>query len=168
MLRIDGRRRANCDGITRRTLPEAAGAGLLGLSLPQVLAAETFGGDRSSARARSVIFLYLFGGPSQLETFDLKPEAPEKIRGPCRPIASRTPGLLIGEHLPRLAGVSDKFCVVRSMTHTYNDHSGAGPYIQTGRPWQVPLGGGLNPPAPDSPPLGPLHSSPSNPTPALT
>jgi hypothetical protein len=154
MLRIDGRRRAACDGITRRTLLEAAGAGLLGLSLPELLAAETIRGDRPSARARSVIFLYLFGGPSQLETFDLKPGAAEKIRGPFRPVASRTPGLLIGEHLPRLAGISDKFCVVRSMTHPYNDHSGAAHYMQTGRMWQVPIGGGFNPTAQDWPAMG--------------
>lgn len=154
MLQINGRRRAACDGITRRTLLEAAGAGLLGLSLPEVLRAEARGSQRPVAKARSVIFLFLFGGPSQLETFDLKPEAPERIRGPFRPIASRTPGLLIGEHLPRLAGISDKFCVVRSMTHPYNDHSGAGHYMQTGRKWQVPIGGGFNPTAQDWPAMG--------------
>ena len=91
MLRIDGRPRTACDGMTRRTLLEAAGAGLLGLNLPGVLAAEERG--VSGARAKSVIFLFLFGGPSQLETFDLKPGAPEKIRGPFRPIASRDAGL---------------------------------------------------------------------------
>jgi hypothetical protein len=154
MLRIDGRRRAACDGITRRTLLEAAGAGLLGLNLPDVLAAEAGGNIRSPSRARSVIFLFLFGGPSQLETFDLKPGAPERIRGPYRSIASRTPGLLIGEHLPRLAAVSDKFCVVRSMTHLYNDHSGAAHYMQTGRIWHVPVGGGFNPTAQDWPAMG--------------
>jgi hypothetical protein len=154
MLRIDGRRRAACDGITRRTLLEAAGAGLLGLNLPGVLAAEDGGNLRSSSRARSVIFLFLFGGPSQLETFDLKPGAPERIRGPYRPIASRTPGLLIGEHLPRLAAVTDNFCVVRSMTHPYNDHSGAAHYMQTGRIWHVPVGGGFNPTAQDWPAMG--------------
>ncbi|WP_435011595.1 DUF1501 domain-containing protein [Tundrisphaera lichenicola] len=154
MLRIDGRRRTACDGITRRTLLEAAGTGLLGLSLPALLGAEARGGPRPASKARSVIFLYLFGGPSQLETFDLKPEAPDRIRGPFRPIASRTPGLRIGEHLPRLAGVSDKFCVVRSMTHPYNDHSGAAHYMQTGRMWQVPIGGGFNPTAQDWPAMG--------------
>jgi hypothetical protein len=154
MLRIDGHRRTACDGITRRTLLEAAGAGMLGLSLPGVLRAEARGDRRPASRARSVIFLYLFGGPSQLETFDLKPGAPERIRGPFRPIASRTPGLLIGEHLPRLAGVSDRFCVVRSMTHPYNDHSGAAHYMQTGKMWQVPVGGGFNPTAQDWPAMG--------------
>src|SRR5262249_44991843 len=121
MLRIEGPPRAACDGLTRRALIEAAGAGLFGMSLPGVLAAEAApardGPAAPRARARSVIFLFLFGGPSQLETFDLKPDAPEKIRGPFRPIASRTPGLRIGEHLPRLAQVSDTYCVVRTMTH---------------------------------------------------
>jgi hypothetical protein len=109
-------------------------------------------GDK--ARAKSVIFLFLFGGPSQLETFDLKPDAPSKIRGPFKPIASRTSGLLISEHLPRLADVSDKFCVVRTMTHSYNDHSGGGHYIQTGRRWHVPIGGGFDATPKDWPSIG--------------
>src|SRR5690242_10429126 len=154
MLRIEGRPRAACDGITRRTLLEAAGAGLLGLSLPGVLAAESVAARRPAARARSVVFLFLFGGPSQLETFDLKPDAPEKIRGPFRPIVARTPGLLISENLPKLAAISDKFCVIRSLTHPYNDHSGAAHYLQTGRVWHVPVGGGFNPTPQDWPAIG--------------
>ena len=82
-----------------------------------------------------MIFLFLFGGPSQLETFDMKPDAPQEIRGPFKPIASRTPDLLISEHLAQLAKISDKFAVIRSMTHTYNDHSGAAHDIQTGKRW---------------------------------
>ena len=78
-------------GFSRRHLLQAGGAGLLGLSVPKLLAAEATQ-PPVRARAKSVIFLFLFGGPSQLETFDLKPDAPEKIRGPFRPIASRTPG----------------------------------------------------------------------------
>ena len=89
-----------CDGLSRRTLLQAAGAGLLGSSLARIDAADAAGVARN-AKARSVIFLFLYGGPSQLETFDLKPEAPDAIRGPFRPITSRTPGLLISEHLPR-------------------------------------------------------------------
>src|SRR5206468_419951 len=119
------------DPLNRRQLLQAGGAGLFGLSLPRVLAAEQAPAPRHS-RARSVIFMFLFGGPSQLETFDLKPDAPSAIRGPFRPIGCRTPGLRIGEPLTRLARVSDKFCVVRTMTHSYNDHSGAGHYLQTG------------------------------------
>jgi Protein of unknown function (DUF1501) len=154
MFRIDGLGRVACDGITRRRLLEAAGAGLFGLTLPRLLEAEALSPRRVTSRAKAVIFINLFGGPSQLETFDLKPEAPEKIRGPFRPIACRTPGLLISEHLPRLAQVSDRFCVVRTMTHPYNDHSGAAHYIQTGRKWQVPIGGGFNPTPGDWPAMG--------------
>jgi hypothetical protein len=77
--------------------------------------------------------VFLFGGPSQLETFDMKPDAPEGIRGPFRPTQSRVPGLLVCEHLPRLAALSDKFAVIRTLTHSQNDHN-ACHYIQTGHP----------------------------------
>jgi hypothetical protein len=79
------------------------------------------------------MFVFLFGGPSQLETFDMKPDATSAIRGPFRPIASRTPGLRICEHLPRLADMSDRYCVVRTVTHRQNDHNGCHD-IQTGHP----------------------------------
>jgi Protein of unknown function (DUF1501) len=138
--------------LSRRGLLEAAGAGLFGLSLPRLLAAEAAGPGQP--RAQSVIFLTLFGGPSQLETFDLKPAAPAKIRGPFRPTPSKTPGLLISDQLPRLAMASDKFCVVRSMTHPYNDHSGGAHYIQTGRQWPIPIGGGFNATPADWPSIG--------------
>ncbi|MCE9533956.1 MAG: DUF1501 domain-containing protein, partial [Planctomycetes bacterium] len=65
-------------------------------------------------RAKNVIFLLLFGGPSQLETFDLKPDSASNLRGPFGPIACRTPDLRISECLPQLANVSNKFCVVRT------------------------------------------------------
>jgi len=137
----------------RRVL--VAGGGLLGVSLPRAWAAEeTAPPTGSRPRARSVIFLFLFGGPSQYETFDLKPEAPAEIRGPFRPIGCRTPGLLICEHLPRLAAVSDRFCVIRTMSHDFNDHSGGGHYLQTGHRWQVPIGGGFNATARDWPSMG--------------
>ena len=64
------------------------------------------------------VLLLLFGGPSQLETFDMKPEAPDTIRGPFQPIASRTPGLRICEHLPLTADVSDRFAVVKTLSHS--------------------------------------------------
>ena len=155
MLSILGQTRTVCDGWTRRELLQAAGTGLLGLSLPGVMRAETrLASTRSGAHAKSVIFLFLFGGPSQLETFDMKPDAPEDIRGPFRPTPCRTPGLLICDQLPRLANVSDKFSVVRTMTHSYNDHSGGGHYIQTGRRWHIPIGGGFNATPRDWPAMG--------------
>ncbi len=153
MLKIVGRSQRVCSGWTRRQVLEAGGAGLLGLTLPKLLAAEATTSAKPP-RAKSVIFLFLFGGPSQLETFDLKPDAPSTIRGPFRPISSRTPELKICEHMPRLAAISDKYCVVRTMTHPYNDHSSAAHYIQTGRPWSIPIGGGFNATEKDWPTYG--------------
>ena len=155
MLSILGPSRSACNRVSRREVLQVAGSGLLGVSLPRVLQAEALSTDvAGAARAKSVIFLFLFGGPSQLETFDMKPDAPDAIRGPFKPIGSRTPGLAICEHLPQLADVSDKFCVVRSMTHTFNDHSGGGHYIQTGRRWHVPVGGGFSATPKDWPSIG--------------
>lgn len=141
-------------GVSRRELLQIAGSGLLGLSLPGVLAAEEAANPFRGGRAKSVIFLFLFGGPSQLETFDMKPDAPRDVRGPFEPIRSRTPGLLIGEHLPRLADISNKYSVIRTMTHSFNDHSGGGHYIQTGRRWHVPVGGGFSATGNDWPSMG--------------
>jgi hypothetical protein len=132
---------------------QAGGAGLFGLSVPRVLAAEA-AAPPARPTAKSVIFLLLFGGPAQHETFDMKPDAPSDIRGPFKPIPSRTPGLLISDHLPRLAAVSDRYCVVRTMTHDFNDHSGGGHYIQTGHRWHIPIGGGFNPTPQDWPSIG--------------
>ncbi|MFN0052144.1 MAG: DUF1501 domain-containing protein [Planctomycetales bacterium] len=140
-------------GWGRREVLRAGGTGLFGLSLPRLLAAES-APDTVQPRAKSVIFLLLFGGPSQFETFDMKPEAPAKIRGPFVPIASRTPELLICEHLPQVAQISDRFCVVRSMTHDYNDHSGGVHYLQTGHRWHIPIGGGNAPTLNDWPSMG--------------
>ncbi len=153
MLNFAGSVRSDRTGVSRRQSLQAGGAGLLGLSLPGVLAAEA-SGSGLVPRAKNVIFLFLFGGPSQLETFDMKPEAPEKIRGPFRPIASRTPGLRLCEHLPNLAALSDRFAVVRTMSHSYNDHSGGGHYIQTGQRWPIPIGGGFNATPNDWPSIG--------------
>ena len=84
MLTILGTPRRTCAGLTRRELLQVGGAGLFGLSLPKVLAAGAAKPARQE-RAKSVLFVFLFGGPSQLETFDMKPDAPSGIRGPFRP-----------------------------------------------------------------------------------
>ncbi|MFT5470390.1 MAG: hypothetical protein ACI8UO_005518 [Verrucomicrobiales bacterium] len=157
MLTINGNSKSTCAGLSRRQLLEIGGSGLLGLSLPGLLAAnEASGGAEPflNGRAKSVIFLFLFGGPSQLETFDLKPEAPSDIRGPFTSIRSKTPGLIMGEHLGNLAKISDKFAVVRTMTHDFNDHSGAAHYLQTGRRWHIPVGGGFSATPKDWPSMG--------------
>lgn len=142
-------------GVSRRKLLQAGGAGLCGVNLARVLQAEALAREASGAgRAKAVIFVLLFGGPSQLETFDMKPEAADVIRGPFRPIDSRTPGLRICEHLPQLADISDRYCIVRTMSHSFNDHSGGGHYIQTGKRWHVPIGGGFTPTPKDWPAMG--------------
>ena len=154
MLTINGTTRQTCSGMPRRELLQVGGAGLLGLSLPGLLAAEQAQQAFKGGRAKSVIFLFLFGGPSQLETFDMKPGAKREVRGPFRPTRSRTDDLHICEHLGQLAKISDKYAVIRSMTHTYNDHSGGGHYIQTGRRWQLPVGGGFSATPQDWPSMG--------------
>lgn len=134
MLTLLGSRQRVCNGLTRRAVVQAGGAGLLGLSLPKLTAAEAAAKHFTNGRAKSVLFLFLFGGPSQLETFDSKPDAPSNLRGPFGTIASRTPDLRLSEHLKRCADISDKFCVIRTMTHPHNDHN-ACHYIQTGHKW---------------------------------
>src|SRR5258707_8849265 len=89
-----------------RPLLRAGGRGLLGLGLPGLLRAES--GSRLKARAKAVIFLHQFGGPSHHDTFDMKPAAPDVIRGEFKPITTSVPGLHICERLPRTAGVMDR------------------------------------------------------------
>jgi hypothetical protein len=132
MLTVLSHPRRTCGGLARRELLQIGGVGLLGLSLPHVCAAESIA-EPLAPRAKSVLFVFLYGGPSQLETFDMKPDAASNIRGPFRPIDSRTPGLRICEHLPQLAERSDQYCVIRTVNHAQNDHNGTH-IIQTGRP----------------------------------
>jgi len=134
MLKILGHRQSVCNGLSRRAMLQVGGAGLFGLSTTKLRAAEAATGQFRNGRAKSVIFVFLFGGPSQLETFDMKPDAPSNLRGPFMPIDSRTPGLRICQHMPKLAAMSDKYAVIRSMTHTHNDHN-ACHYMMTGHKW---------------------------------
>lgn len=117
--------------LSRRTALSVGGLGLLGLTLPRWLrAAEQ--PNRRPGRARSVIFLYQFGGPSHLETFDMKPDAPDGIRGELRPIASRVPGMPVCELLPETAKMMDKVTIIRSAFHEMKNHNSASYYALTG------------------------------------
>jgi hypothetical protein len=127
---IEGSRRW-AGGISRRRLIQVGGLGLLGLNLPAILRAEALK-KGPPARAKSVIFLYQFGGPSHHETFDMKPDAPEGIRGLHKPIASNVPGIQVSEHLPRMAKVMDKVTLIRSMHHTMKNHNSASYYALSG------------------------------------
>ncbi|MSQ93820.1 MAG: DUF1501 domain-containing protein [Gemmataceae bacterium] len=127
MLRILGSPKRLCDGMTRRELLLASGLGMGGLGLgefpastaPRQASPST---DRSFGRAKNVILLYLFGGPSHVDMLDMKPNAPAEVRGEFRPIRSRLPGCDVNEHLPRMAEVMDRVTVVRSLNHPWNFH----------------------------------------------
>jgi uncharacterized protein (DUF1501 family) len=118
--------------LTRRALLRVGAVGLTGLSLPSALRAEKAGQSRK-ATAKSVIMLFQFGGPSHLETFDCKPDAPAEVRGEFKAIKSKTPGLLVTEHLPKLAARSDLYAVVRSVRHNKSSHNSGAYYSLTGR-----------------------------------
>src|SRR5207253_4407861 len=84
------------------------------------------------ARAKAVIFLHQYGGPSHVDTVDMKPSAPEAIRGEFKPIATKASGISVCDRLPRLAQVADKFTLVRSLYHEMKNHNSAGYYSLTG------------------------------------
>lgn len=137
MLRILGSRKRLCDGITRREAMRIGGLGVCGLGLNGLLAAESqAAGITSDARtfgkAKRCILLFLYGSPSQLETFDMKPDAPVEIRGTMKPISSSIPSLPVCELLPETAKIMDRTTVVRSVTHPFPLHGVA--FATTGVP----------------------------------
>lgn len=109
---------------------KAGGLGLLGLNMPGLLRAEAK--KKLTARAKSVIFLFQYGGPSHVDMFDRKPDAPEGIRGPLKGIPTSMPGLHVCEGLERVAKIMDKVTLIRSMHHTMKNHNSAGYYALTG------------------------------------
>jgi hypothetical protein len=115
---------------SRRVLLRAGAVGMGGLMLPQLLAAERAAPNRR--RAKRCIFIFLNGGPSQLDTLDMKPAAPSNIRGPYRPIATSVPGLSICEKLPRLAPWMHLVAVIRSATHHLSAHNSSAAYALSG------------------------------------
>jgi hypothetical protein len=131
MLEIQGRAARLCDGITRRGFLKIGSLGLAGLSLPQLLrASENPSANR--CRQRAVILYWMAGGPSHIDTYDMKPDAPQQVRGPFRPTATRVPGMRFCELLPRQALIADKIALVRSLTHSNFDHFDAAHWVQTG------------------------------------
>jgi len=110
-----------CDGVSRRNFLKIGALGLGGLALPQLLEAEAKSGIRNSHKA--VIMIYLPGGPPHLDMFDLKMDAPLEIRGEFKPISTNVPGIQICEHLPRLARMTDKLAILRSISDAVDDHS---------------------------------------------
>lgn len=124
MLQIGGHTTGSCQGLSRRAFVQAGAIGPLGLSLLDRMSTPVVAAPE--ARAKSVILLWLWGGPSHLDTFDPKPEAPLDIRGAFSPLQTRIPGVVFAETLPRLAVRNDQFALVRSMVNFQQGHLEAG------------------------------------------
>lgn len=145
----------DCQRLTRRSLLQVGGCSALGLSWADWLRANPYGAERQG-RCRAVILLWLWGGPSHHETFDPKPEAVAAVRGPFRPIATRTTGLRVCELLAELARMSDRYAVVRSMRHDQRDHNVAGTIALTGNVAGAKASGGIPFPGTVRPSMGSL------------
>jgi len=128
--------RTDCEGFHRRDFLQVGAAGLLGLSLPSFLAAEAQAKAANSvgpkAKAKSVILVWLSGGPATIDMWDNKPEAPEGIRGEFKSIDTSAKGIQFAETLPKMAAVANKATVVRSLYHTIPSHGPATVFMTTG------------------------------------
>ena len=130
-----------CDRISRRRLLRIGGTGLLsGLSLPGLLQLQARAATAHAPKAKACIFFLLEGGPSHIDMWDLKPDAPAEIRGPFNPISTVVPGTQISEILPHCAKVADKFTILRSHSHADNAHQTGRHWIMTGYPPNFPDG----------------------------
>ncbi len=138
----DGKIRT-CDGVTRRDFLQVGALGAIGLSLPQFLALQAQGAVSKDQDRRSAIMIFNLGAPSQLDTWDMKPEAPAEIRGPFQSIKTNAPAIEISEIFPQMAKHADKFSLVRSCYHTAAAvHDTGHQMLQTGRLFS----GGINTP----------------------
>jgi hypothetical protein len=120
MLTLTGSRHRYCDGVSRRSFIKIGSLAMGGLGLPGLLQAEQ---GRGGSGHKAVIMVYLSGGLSHHDSFDMKPDAPREIAGEFRPMATRVPGIYISEYLPRLAGIMDKLALVRSIVGLRDEHS---------------------------------------------
>jgi hypothetical protein len=118
-----------CDGLTRRDFVKAGAIGAL--TLPSYLRLAS-AGQATQAKAQSAIFIFLGGGPSHLDTFDMKPEAPAEFRGEFKPVKTNVPGIEVCELLPKLARCADRYAVVRGVSHTLAGHELGTEYLNTG------------------------------------
>src|SRR5437763_3560590 len=133
MLRLDAKKPATfCDGLSRRDFLHAGAISMLGLTLPNInrLRAAGLAADNDV----NCIMLFLVGGPSQIDTWDPKPNAPEEVRGPFKAIDTNVPGMQISEIFPKMAKHADKFSLIRSVNHTATAvHDTGHQMMQTGR-----------------------------------
>ena len=164
MLYLPGRPVRSCDGVSRRELLRAGGLGLLGLNLPEFLQMQAYAGaaaksEANKPKAKNVILLFLQGGPSHIDIWDPKPDAPSNIRGEFKPIKTKVDGIQVSETMPLLAEQMDKITLIRSMSYTpagLFNHTAAIYQMMTGwAPDKVSPSGQLEPPSPrDFPHMG--------------
>jgi hypothetical protein len=124
--------RSYCDGVSRRDFIRVGALGFLGLNLPGYLRHAAAAAEASKSMDKSAILIYLSGGQTHLDTWDLKPEAPEGIRGEFKPIKTNVSGIEISEHLPNLAKHADKYAILRSVTHNLAAHAPGQMFLRTG------------------------------------
>src|SRR3954453_1807925 len=120
-----------CDGFRRRDFLRLGALGAAGLTLPGYFRLVE-AGEVKKAKATSAIFVSLGGGPSHMDSFDLKPDAPKEYRGEFNPIATNVPGIEISEHLPKLAKCADKYTILRGVSHSLAAHDLGAKYLNTG------------------------------------
>src|SRR6516165_4614546 len=132
MLDFIGHAPRTCDGVSRRTFLKVGTLAIGGLSLPGLLRQRAAAAPGTSAPRKSVILIWLAGGPSHIDMYDLKPNAPAEFRGEFKPIATNVTGIQVGEHLPRQARIMDKLSVVRSAFHTNAGHGMGSQWMLTG------------------------------------
>src|SRR3954469_11030756 len=120
------------DFVSRRTFLRVGTLAVGGLSLPDLLRIRAAGGQSPAGRKKAVILIWQAGGPSHIDMYDLKPNAPSEVRGEFRPIPTSVPGIQIGEHLPRQAKIMDKLAILRSAFHTNAGHGMGSQWMQTG------------------------------------
>src|SRR5438477_1078650 len=127
--------------VNRRDFLRIGGTSLCGLGLLDVLRARANTTDRPEPRAKQLICVWMAGGPPHIDMFDMKPDAPEDYRGEFKPIRTNVPGLDVCEHMPDLARMADKYCIIRSVTtdNKPGDHARAPMYWLTGNP-RLPSG----------------------------
>ncbi len=133
MLHLGQTNNHSCQGINRRTFLQIGGLGLTGLTLSGLITQPSSANSSlTRPRARNCILLYMWGGPAHQDTFDLKPNAPDNVRGEFRPMSTCVPGLQICEHLPRLGQMMDRLALIRSVTHTGTNHATSAYHMLTG------------------------------------
>ncbi len=144
MLRLTGEGKAfTCNGVSRRDFLQAGALGAIGFGLPEWFAAQAAGAVKADADDRACIMIFNLGAPSNMDLWDMKPDAPAEVRGPFKPVATASPAIQVSEILPRMAAAADKFSLVRSVHHGGAAvHDAGWQMMQTGRLFT----GGVNTP----------------------